>query len=52
MDNAPKIAISIVLALAIGAVFLPTAKDYSTDVSNKVNQQTTALFDNTLVPGN
>lgn len=52
MDNAPKIAVLVVLALIVGSIFLASSKSYSTNVSEKTVQQTDALFNSTQVPGN
>lgn len=52
MENAPKIAVLVVLALVVGAVFIGTGKDYSKNVSDKTIEQTNSLFNSTNVPGN
>lgn len=50
MDNAPKIAVLVVLALVVGAIFITTSKSYSQNVSDKTVDQTNSLFNSTGVP--
>lgn len=45
MDNAPKIAVLVVLALIIGVVFFSTGKNYANNVSEQTQTQTNDLFD-------
>ncbi len=45
MDNAPKIAILVVLTLVVGAIFLVGAKQYANSSNQQMTQQTDALFD-------
>lgn len=49
MENAPKIAVLVVLALVVGSVFIASSKEYSKNVSNKTVEQTNTLFDITGV---
>ena len=49
MENAPKIAVLVVLALVVGSVFIASSKEYSKNVSNKTIDQTNTLFDTTGV---
>lgn len=44
MDNAPKIAVLVVLALIIGVIFFATGKDYANNVSSQTQTQTNDLF--------
>lgn len=50
MENAPKIAVLVVLALVVGAVFIGTGKNYSNTVSDKTIEQTNNLFNLTNIP--
>ena len=50
MDNAPKIAVLVVLALVVVAIFITTSKSYSQNVSDKTVDQTNSLFNSTEVP--
>lgn len=50
MDNAPKIAVLVVLALVVGSIFIGSSKSYSQNVSDKTQQQTNDLFNSTDVP--
>ncbi len=49
MENAPKIAVLVVLTLVVGSVFIVASKDYSKNVTNKTVDQTNTLFDTTGV---
>lgn len=49
MENAPIIAVLVVLALVVGSVFIASSKEYSKNVSNKTVEQTNTLFDITGV---
>lgn len=49
MENAPKIAVLVVLALVVGSVFIASSKEYSKNVSSKTVEQTNSLFDTTGV---
>ena len=40
MENAPKIAVLVVLALVVGSIFIATSKEYSKSVSDKTVEQT------------
>lgn len=44
MDNAPKIAVLVVLALLVGGIFFTSSKSYSQNVSEKATSQTDSLF--------
>ena len=44
MENAPKIAVLVVLALVVGSIFIATSKEYSKSVSDKTVEQTNNLF--------
>lgn len=50
MENAPKIAVLVVLCLIVGSIFIKTGKSYSEDVSDKTVEQTNNLFNSTEVP--
>lgn len=43
MENAPKIAVLVVLALVVGSIFIATSKEYSKSVSDKTVEQTNNL---------
>ena len=47
MENAPKIAVLVVLALVVGSIFIATSKAYSKSVSDKTVEQTNNLFNST-----
>ena len=47
MENAPKIAVLVVLALVVGSIFIATSKEYSKRVSDKTVEQTNNLFKST-----
>jgi hypothetical protein len=47
MENAPKIAVLVVLALVVGSIFIATSKEYSKSVSDKTVEQTNNLFNST-----
>lgn len=47
MENAPKIAVLVVLALVVGSIFIATSKEYSKNVSDKTVEQTNNLFNST-----
>ena len=44
MENAPKIAVLVVLALVVGSIFIATSKEYSKSVSDKTVEQTNNLI--------
>lgn len=52
MDNAPKIAVLVILALVVGGIFFATSKSYSQNASDKTTEQTNSLFDsaNSVLP--
>ena len=47
MENAPKIAVLVVLALVVGSIFIATSKKKKKSVSDKTEEQTNNLFNST-----
>lgn len=45
MENAPKIAVLVVLALVVGAIFITTGREYAKNISQKTVEQTDQLFE-------